>query len=71
MLFFMFPLKITQKCAYNQRKLMLFFIFPLEIEIRIICQNRMTFIRPRIEQIKRIIIKSAIRVIRGQLNNIC
>ena len=50
---------------------MLFFIFPLEIEIRKICQIRMTFIRPRIEQIKRIIIKSAIRVIRGQLNNIC
>ena len=27
MFFFMFPLKITQKCAYNQRKLVLFFIF--------------------------------------------
>ena len=37
----------------------------------IICQICMTFIWPRIEQIKRIIIKSAIRVIRGQLNNIC
>ncbi len=44
MFFFMFPLKITQKCAYNQRKLMLFFIFPLKIGIRIICQICMTFI---------------------------
>ena len=31
MFFFMFPLKITQKRAYNQRKLVFFFMFPLEI----------------------------------------
>ena len=44
MFFFMFPLKITQKCAYNQRKLVFFFMFPLKIGIRIICQICMTFI---------------------------
>ena len=28
---FIFPLKIAQKSAYNQRKVMFFFMFPLKI----------------------------------------
>ena len=31
MIILIFPLKITQKSAYNQRKCMLFFMFPLKI----------------------------------------
>ena len=32
MLFYRFPLKIGQKSAYNQRKVVIFYKFPLKIE---------------------------------------
>ncbi len=41
MLFYRFPLKIEQKSAYNQRKVVVFYKFPLKIEYFCFLVSRM------------------------------